>query len=1162
MSCKQLVFFFLFWGWMGTLLGQTPEYLMSDTTVTDCDGFLFDSGDSDDIYGNNENFTFTVETGGVAIEVSFLNEVCIEPGFDFLYIYDGTSDAAPQLAEISGFGLIPPSVTATSGAVTFVFTSDQSAGYCGFEIFWDTIVGPPEPPVPTAIAPNVCGTSSFNIAFSYPIECDWLSADSISVVGSGPIGVNSATLNCSNGTGTLATIGLDQPIDYNCDFQVLIQMGIPDVCDSVWIYTLVTSFTVDVCDVNGGITASETEICEGSCVELEAFALGCNAHSFSWNQALPPTEGPHSVCPSTTTTYQVTITDDDTGNSTVESVTIFVTESQIEFPDTTLCQSEPPFLIPSQGTATGFWEGPGIQDPEIGLFVPDSANAGVNVVYFISESLCTDSVLITIEPIQSGDVLAACPGSPAFLLEPEPPGGIWEGIGVSPEGLFDPTNEGSFDLIYTLNGCQDTLLMNVADIAGQFVLDTLCQSNWADTIPFSPLGGVWSGPGIIDTLFGVFDPHEVAPGLQLLNYSVEGCDQQFEVFVKEVFVGQRFRSSCPEQNAFIPQPNFAPPGGFWEGAGLVNTATGMYDPGSIPNDFWTDLIYYAPNGCTDTISYYNRQTEIPIDTLWFCLGNDAFLLNNETVGRTPFGGEWLGAGITYFDDDFYFIPALAGNQSHTITYTANGCLDTLVMMVHPDSFEVPLMTFCSNEAPELANPALNPGGTWSGQGIADASSGLFDPALSGAGSHTLFWTTPAGCYAEVYAEVEVFQQATLNGLTETYCFESQDFPLTVSPAGGVLTGNTGDFSFNPAVAGEGSHVLAYSYTGQYCTSDTSISVFVFPSLALELEASQTVVCINGGSVLTGTPGGGGDDTFYTFSWSDGLFPVSSNSVSPAGSQWYYLTLADGCSDPVTDSVFIEVLPPIQPLVTLSDTLCFGETGGFAAAEVTNAGSFTVSWEGPGEASGNTITANAGSVVALNVIDDVYGCTFDSLVLVPSYTPVSALFSTNPNADCIPFDNQPVEFIDFSQFGITGLWDLGNGETAEYTAGERIFASFEQAGDYTASLILFNEGGCEASFELGVCILPPTPIFIPDIFSPNDDGLNDVLFVRGLGIESMQFEVYDRWGERVFESQHPDNGWDGRFRGRTMPSGAYTWVLKARLNNGKTDSRSGTVRLVR
>lgn len=1161
---KRIIGLFVFFlcGWMGTLSAQTPEYLMSDTTVTDCDGFLFDSGNVDEIYGNNEDFTFTVETGGVAIEVSFLSEVCIEEGFDFLNIYDGTSDAGPLLASITGEGFIPPGLTATSGAVTFVFTSDNSVGYCGFEIFWDTIVGPPEPPVPTAIAPNVCGTSNFNIEFSYPIGCDWLSADSIMVVGSAPIGVASADINCSNGTGTLATIGLDAPIDYNCDFQVLIQMGIPDVCDSIWVYTLVTTFSVDVCDVNGGIVASDTEICEGECVNLEAFALGCNDHSFAWNEGLPPTEGPHEVCPSTTTTYQVTITEDATGNSTTESVTIFVTESQIEFPDTTLCQSVPPFLIPTQGTAPGFWEGPGIQDMETGFFVPDSANAGINVIYFVSESLCTDSILITIEPIQSGNILAACPGSAPFMLDPEPPGGVWTGSNVTPTGVFDPSVEGSFELIYTLNGCQDTLLMNVAEITGEFVLDTLCQSNWADTIPFSPLGGVWSGPGIVDTLFGVFDPHEVDPGLQLLNYSVEGCDQQFEVYVKEIFTGRRRRSSCPEQEPFIPEPDFSPTGGVWEGAGLVDATTGLFDPGSLPNDFWTDLIYYAPNGCTDTISYYNRQTEIPIDTLWFCSTDDALLLDNETVGRTPFGGEWLGNGITEFDNDFFFHPALAGNASHTITYLANGCLDTLVMMVHPESFELTPLTFCSNEAAEVLNPGLNPGGHWNGPGIADDSSGLFDPALSGEGSHTLIWSTPAGCYAEVYAEVELFQQALISGLAETYCFESNDYPISVFPQGGTLSGNTGDFSFNPALAGEGENEVQYTYTGQFCASDTVISVFVYPSLSLELEASETVVCIGGGSVLTGTPGGGGDDSFYAFQWSDGLFPVSSNSVSPPNSQWYYLTLDDGCSDPVIDSVFIEVLPPIQPLVVLSDTLCFGESGGFAAAEVVNAGSFTVTWEGTGEVSGNTIEATAGSVVALNVVDDEYGCSFDSLVLVPSYTPVSALFSTNPNAECIPFDSQPVEFIDFSQFGVTGLWDLGNGETEPYVPGERVFASFEQAGDYTASLILFNEGGCEAGFELNVCILPPTPVFIPDIFSPNDDGLNDVLFVRGLGIVSMQFEVYDRWGERVFESSHPDHGWDGRFRGRTMPSGAYTWVLNARLNNGTTDTRSGTVRLVR
>lgn len=1145
----------------GVVSAQTPEYFMSDTTVTDCDGFLYDSGGPDDSYSNNENLTFTVDTGGESIVVTFLSEICIETGFDFLYIYDGTDTNAPLLATITGTGFTPSAVTATSGAVTFHFTSDPSASYCGFEIFWDTIVGPPEPPILIAEPPQ-CGNSFFTVEFSYPIECDWLTADSVTVVGNGPLSVVSAALNCQGGTGTFATIDLAEPIDYNCDFQVFIQMGIPDVCDSIWVYTLITDFTVDLCPVNGGITATETEFCEGGCTDLTAFVVGCNDHTFVWNEGLPADEGPHTVCPTTTTTYEVTVTETATGNSTTEVITITVIESQILLSDTTVCRTEDLFQIPSLGTATGLWDGPGIIDFEAGVFHPDSALIGENVVYFLAGGLCTDSIIVTVLPIDAGGLTAACPGTDPFQLEAEPPGGTWTGPFVSLEGIFDPYTEGSFTLTYTAGTCQDTLQINVADIAGLFTLDTLCQSNWADTIPFSPLGGLWSGPGIIDSLYGVFDPGEVPEGAYALLYEIQGCSQIFDVYVKGIFVGARTRSSCPEQAPFIPQPNFSPPGGFWEGQGIIDQQTGMYDPGSIPNDFWTSLIYYAPNGCTDTIFYYNRQTVVPVDTMWWCTDQEGTILNNETTGRSPFGGSWSGQGVFNFENAYYFIPAAAGTGQHTLTYTANGCADILVMVVHPATFEVGPYGFCSSHEGQVLNPGLLTGGSWTGNGITNASTGYFDPSMASPGPTEVLWNTPAGCFASVSVVVETFLQASISGLTDTYCFENSNVPVMVSPAGGVLTGTTSEAIFNPALAGTGTHTIAYAWQGEYCMSSAEVDVFVFPSLVIELTASASIICQGGGSLITGEAAGGGEVDFFTYIWSDGLFPVNSHTVSPPFSQWYYLTIDDGCSDQVTDSVFIEVLPPIQTAVMTSDTLCFGAEGAFADVSVLSAGSFSTAWSGAGSESGTTMTTTAGAILSLSVTDDVYGCAFDTLVLVPSYSPVTALFSPNPNEDCIPWASQPIELIDFSQNGLSGFWDLGTGQTSAYIPGEQVFTSFDQAGEYTVSLVIFNEGDCPASFEMGLCVLPATPIFIPDIFSPNDDGLNDMLYVRGPGIVDMTFMVYDRWGERVFTSHHPDHGWDGRFRGRDMPSGSYPWLLQVRLNDGSSRELRGNVKLVR
>ncbi|MCX7862734.1 MAG: gliding motility-associated C-terminal domain-containing protein [Bacteroidales bacterium] len=88
------------------------------------------------------------------------------------------------------------------------------------------------------------------------------------------------------------------------------------------------------------------------------------------------------------------------------------------------------------------------------------------------------------------------------------------------------------------------------------------------------------------------------------------------------------------------------------------------------------------------------------------------------------------------------------------------------------------------------------------------------------------------------------------------------------------------------------------------------------------------------------------------------------------------------------------------------------------------------------------------------------------------------------------------------------------------------------------------------------------VFIPSGFSPNNDGNNDVLFVRGKCIKKMQFYVYNRWGEKVFESNDPDIGWDGTFRGKAMDSGVFVYQLRAEYYNGVVVNKQGNVTLIR
>lgn len=1139
-----------------------PEFDMSDTTVVDCDGILYDSGGEDGIYGINEMITFTINSGA-PVELTFFEEFCVENGLDSLMIYDGPDTSAPLLAGPLTGTELPGPVTSSGESVTLFFAADPSVAYCGFSIFWNTI---PPPPVPPAISVNEmpeCGTNSFILEFSSPVECGSFDDNDFVVNADGEINVISAeALDCNNDSTTAALVTLTDGFDFNCNYNVDMELGIRDVCDSLWIFQLQTAFLYDQCPIDVEIISNGLIFCGGGCTDIEAVTDGCFTYLYEWDNGVGDGPGPHTVCSSITETYTVTVTELETGNTTQETIDIEVINALIEGGENfTVCQSEPAFELLGQPEG-GTWQGNGIINENTGLFEPDDADAGPNWIFYTFQETCVDSLIIDIEPIDAGIATAACPDTDPFPLQAIPAGGTWTGPHVENDLFFNPEEIGSFLVYYTVNGCTDSLTVNVENLVASFSLDTVCQSVVEDTLGIEPFGGVWSGSGITDNFYGIWNPEEATPGDITLFYDAEGCDQEWEVFVKEINIGNRTQNTCPEELPYELAPGFVPTGGYWEGTAIIDDINGVFDPSIPPNDSWHDLLYHAPNGCTDTISMYVRQTEILNDTMFFCEGAmDPVFLDFDGVGRTPWGGSWAGDGIHPNADQpwrLMFYPDSVPIGAHTLVYNANTCLDSIVMVVHPPQPFAGDYALCSSEGAFFIDPQMPPGGTWTGTGVTDPASGWFDPDVSGQGIFDISWVSPAGCSGQVEVIVETFEQATVSGLEAIYCYENQTFSLTFEPDDGSITGPADFDGFNPATAGEGQHTIHYEWQGDYCFSETEVETFVYPAIQGELTVTDSLICPGQGVTLNVSGEGGEPGSDLVIEWNNGLISLDQHNVAPESNTWYVATLNDDCSDEWSDSVFVEVLAPLSAEILTSDTLCFGDEGFAQATPLPEGNQYEVQWEG---LPGTEIFGPAGGSYNLFVADTLEGCTFDTLVFIPAYPPITALFSSNPEADCIPFESNPVSFIDLSQNAVDGFWVFNETDTVPYTGAgnpEREFAP----GEYFIELQVENIGGCTDYFAEEICVLDPAKLFVPDIFSPNDDGVNDRLFVRGRGIENLEFHVYDRWGQRVFSSDHPDHSWDGRFRGQRAPSGVYVWQLRALLNDGSTEKRQGNVTLIR
>jgi gliding motility-associated-like protein len=137
--------------------------------------------------------------------------------------------------------------------------------------------------------------------------------------------------------------------------------------------------------------------------------------------------------------------------------------------------------------------------------------------------------------------------------------------------------------------------------------------------------------------------------------------------------------------------------------------------------------------------------------------------------------------------------------------------------------------------------------------------------------------------------------------------------------------------------------------------------------------------------------------------------------------------------------------------------------------------------------------------------------------------------------------------------------LNNDSIANPKAGPPITTTYylqqtDFMGDITYDSVTIN--------VIQDCDTTSDDIFIPNIFSPNGDLTNDVLYVRSHNIKTMDLNIYNRWGEKVFETKDINKGWDGRYNGGNCNEGVFVWYLNATLKDDKTIVKKGNITLIR
>jgi gliding motility-associated-like protein len=114
------------------------------------------------------------------------------------------------------------------------------------------------------------------------------------------------------------------------------------------------------------------------------------------------------------------------------------------------------------------------------------------------------------------------------------------------------------------------------------------------------------------------------------------------------------------------------------------------------------------------------------------------------------------------------------------------------------------------------------------------------------------------------------------------------------------------------------------------------------------------------------------------------------------------------------------------------------------------------------------------------------------------------------------------------------------------------------------ITLTNQQGCKSKDSILITVTEKTcgELFVPNAFSPNGNNVNDIEYVYGSCIQALDFRIYDRWGNMVFETTDPTKGWDGKFNGQLLNSGVFDYELQAILNDGQLIEQKGNINLIR
>lgn len=863
------------------------------------------------------------------------------------------------------------------------------------------------------------------------------------------------------------------------------------------------------------------------------------------------------------------------------------------------------------GTTT-YTLNPGAVSNTTGIF--NGLTSGTYTVTFVTSAGCTGSVspnpVVTASsaPTTTATTTAAsCPGAADGSVTVTPVGAgttytLNPGAIINTTGIFTGLAAGTYTVTFVTAGCNGTVPVNPVVAAGPVPTTTAtttatsCPGVNDGTVTVTPVGAGTTytlNPGAVTNTTGIFTG--LAAGTYIITFATTaGCNGTVPVN-PVVTTGPAVVGSATTVNTSCPTVNngtitvTAPLGGTYTiNPGGTSNTTGIFT-GLAPNTYTISFVTAA--GCTGTITPNPVQAG-PALTSTFTQSNPVCAgINDGTISITPQAGTTApytatltgpGGPHTYSGPAPIVFNGLAPGTYNYNYSEAGGCTGTggpVTLVTNAPIFMPAAVTnlSCNNSANgtvtfnALGGVApyqyrLNPAGAFQ-------SSNIFT-GLSAGIAYSFRVRDNVGCIKDT--TITLTQPAVLTaavtGTTPAGC-SNNDGTITAGATGGTapysytITGATVNTSGSSS--GIFSNLANGPYTisvtdAQGCTTTTNGTVGLTDNMFLTLGPDVTI-CAE--SSVTFDPQTNPETNIFTWTGINGTAtgtiadPYIKNAVArPLDTATYVLHAQwGGCER--WDTIVVNVLRKPVANAGLDTAIC-NQTYAILRGSSSNlSGAVNYAWspaadvEFPDQAvtrvypPGNNITYT----YTLTVTDN-YGCNFSvtDQVDVTVQPPVPAYAGNDTTA----VKGAPHQLI--ASGGVAYLWSPA-GPLNNATA-QNPLATLNDDQKFVVRVT--DVAGCIGYDTVFVKVYAGPAYYIPNAFTPNGDGLNDVFRPIPTGIARTEyFRIFNRYGETIFETNQYMKGWDGTFKGKKQPVGAYVWIIKGIDRDGKKVELKGTVMLV-